>query len=447
MDPAKFNLGVASQVQDNSNQQQPVQQASSQEQQPQPHAQQQQQQLQQQAQQTQQQPQQILPGNTGNEPSALGGAPNQGQMLALNYSNGIGLPSGIMNSGSLSHPGQVPLLVGATPFQQQLSVLQGTSNSAGGSAGGSTVQQLQDQQQQQQQGQQQQIQIQQQQQQPSTANPPILQQQQLSQPTQAEALQNQAQQIKSRTDQTHALPQQETRPAPLPTQATIGTPQQDGSLLQNAATAMAGFNQNAMLAAAMHGNMGFNLQQLQQLQLAQHLITAGLPPNLAFGAMQQPGASVMNNPLMLAGLANPMMAQFGALGGMAAATNPMASLAMNGTNPATPPGLGFLGMNGMAAANPATSTNPIIAAGLGALKQDNKATAPTANTIPKQPQPDWAEPFAGKGKKEPPFPLKLHQILSNPEFQECICWNPHGRSWRILKPPVFEQLVIPLYFR
>lgn len=60
---------------------------------------------------------------------------------------------------------------------------------------------------------------------------------------------------------------------------------------------------------------------------------------------------------------------------------------------------------------------------------------------------EWAEPFAGKGKKEPPFPLKLHQILSNPEFQECICWNPHGRSWRILKPPVFEQIVIPLYFR
>jgi hypothetical protein len=39
------------------------------------------------------------------------------------------------------------------------------------------------------------------------------------------------------------------------------------------------------------------------------------------------------------------------------------------------------------------------------------------------------------------------QILSNPEFSECICWNPHGRSWRILKPPVFEQVVIPLYFR
>lgn len=72
-----------------------------------------------------------------------------------------------------------------------------------------------------------------------------------------------------------------------------------------------------------------------------------------------------------------------------------------------------------------------------------KATVPPTSTTDAQ----WAEPFSGKGKKEPPFPLKLHQILENPEYQDCICWNPHGRSWRILKPPVFEQLVIPLYFR
>jgi hypothetical protein len=55
--------------------------------------------------------------------------------------------------------------------------------------------------------------------------------------------------------------------------------------------------------------------------------------------------------------------------------------------------------------------------------------------------------YGAKGTKEPPFPLKLHQILSNPDYQECICWLPHGRSWRILKPSSFEQVVIPLYFR
>jgi hypothetical protein len=26
---------------------------------------------------------------------------------------------------------------------------------------------------------------------------------------------------------------------------------------------------------------------------------------------------------------------------------------------------------------------------------------------------EWAEPFAGKGKKEPPFPLKLHQVRTS----------------------------------
>ena len=77
------------------------------------------------------------------------------------------------------------------------------------------------------------------------------------------------------------------------------------------------------------------------------------------------------------------------------------------------------------------------------LKQEND---PLSSTKPSM-EIEWTEPFAGKGKKEPPFPLKLHQILSNPEFSECICWNAHGRSWRILKPPVFEQGVIPLYFR
>ena len=49
--------------------------------------------------------------------------------------------------------------------------------------------------------------------------------------------------------------------------------------------------------------------------------------------------------------------------------------------------------------------------------------------------------------KEPTFPVKLHLILSNPEFQEIISWLPHGRSWRILQQKAFEERVIPLYFR
>ena len=49
--------------------------------------------------------------------------------------------------------------------------------------------------------------------------------------------------------------------------------------------------------------------------------------------------------------------------------------------------------------------------------------------------------------KEPTFPVKLHMILSNPEYQDIISWLPHGRSWRILQQKAFEERVIPLYFR
>ncbi len=49
--------------------------------------------------------------------------------------------------------------------------------------------------------------------------------------------------------------------------------------------------------------------------------------------------------------------------------------------------------------------------------------------------------------KEPPFPVKLHRILSNSEYSDVISWLPHGRSWRVLKPKAFEENVIPIYFR
>ena len=49
--------------------------------------------------------------------------------------------------------------------------------------------------------------------------------------------------------------------------------------------------------------------------------------------------------------------------------------------------------------------------------------------------------------KEETFPVKVHMILSNPDFQDIIGWLPHGRSWRILQQKAFEEKVIPLYFR
>ena len=46
-----------------------------------------------------------------------------------------------------------------------------------------------------------------------------------------------------------------------------------------------------------------------------------------------------------------------------------------------------------------------------------------------------------------PFPIKLHYILSNPEFADYICWLPHGRAWKVTDQKGFESKVIPKFFR
>jgi len=55
-----------------------------------------------------------------------------------------------------------------------------------------------------------------------------------------------------------------------------------------------------------------------------------------------------------------------------------------------------------------------------------------------------------KGGREPSpissFPAKLHKILSLPEFSHIISWRPHGRSWRVLNPKLFTDVVMPKYF-
>jgi len=45
------------------------------------------------------------------------------------------------------------------------------------------------------------------------------------------------------------------------------------------------------------------------------------------------------------------------------------------------------------------------------------------------------------------FPSKLHEILSNIEFEEIISWMPHGRSWKVHKPDEFVEKVAPQYFK
>ena len=44
------------------------------------------------------------------------------------------------------------------------------------------------------------------------------------------------------------------------------------------------------------------------------------------------------------------------------------------------------------------------------------------------------------------FPAKVHKILSIPEFTHIISWMPHGRSWKVLKPKLFKEIVMPKYF-
>ena len=60
-------------------------------------------------------------------------------------------------------------------------------------------------------------------------------------------------------------------------------------------------------------------------------------------------------------------------------------------------------------------------------------------------------PSTGKRKSRRPsttsFPTKLYKILSEPQYQDCIAWLPHGRAWRVLKPKVLEDEIIPKYFR
>lgn len=71
--------------------------------------------------------------------------------------------------------------------------------------------------------------------------------------------------------------------------------------------------------------------------------------------------------------------------------------------------------------------------------------------IEQQPAPETPPPSHGRGNVESSirvqkFPVKLYAILAQKEFQNIITWMPHGRSWKVLKPNLFESLVMPLFF-
>ncbi len=44
------------------------------------------------------------------------------------------------------------------------------------------------------------------------------------------------------------------------------------------------------------------------------------------------------------------------------------------------------------------------------------------------------------------FPMKLYDILCNPDFHHAISWMPHGRSWRVINKEYFMAEICPRYF-
>ena len=77
----------------------------------------------------------------------------------------------------------------------------------------------------------------------------------------------------------------------------------------------------------------------------------------------------------------------------------------------------------------------------GADQDESRSTSPTPNSSPKLSSISSASSIRGQK-----FPVKLYAILSREEFHDIITWMPHGRSWKVLKPNLFESLIMPLFF-
>ena len=45
------------------------------------------------------------------------------------------------------------------------------------------------------------------------------------------------------------------------------------------------------------------------------------------------------------------------------------------------------------------------------------------------------------------FPRKLHEMLANPEYNECITWMPDGKAWKVLDSAKLESEVLNKFFK
>jgi len=87
------------------------------------------------------------------------------------------------------------------------------------------------------------------------------------------------------------------------------------------------------------------------------------------------------------------------------------------------------------------------------LQEDSEATLykyRDFSAVPEDPDHEAVPPQANRSLESSirvqKFPVKLYAILGQKEFSDIIIWMPHGRSWKVLKPNLFESLVMPLFF-
>ena len=60
--------------------------------------------------------------------------------------------------------------------------------------------------------------------------------------------------------------------------------------------------------------------------------------------------------------------------------------------------------------------------------------------------PSTADIDKKSSRLQPNFPAKLHAIVSNPNYQHIICWQPHGRSWKIVDKHLLSTVICPKHF-
>ena len=171
-------------------------------------------------------------------------------------------------------------------------------------------------------------------------------------------------------------------------------------------------------------------QQSQQLQLPPNLSSLGGETSVPVNSMNVnsavPGGLNVNN------IGNSMHLPTAAVNTVL----PPPSFVKNEMS-TTPPSPGSSGGGGLPIADNVINRNASDSNLGDAYRDFSKMGSSTGNEFNKSQPPG----------KEPPFPVKLHRILSNPEYNDIVSWLPHGRSWRVLKPKAFEEKVIPLYFR